>query len=148
MKKKIGIALIVLSVAIMTIAGVGYGPSSLQARWKDPLTPVFSDIGSPYKTTVAIATTDTSTSFASAMATALSATINWDVVKGALITCETNDARIAFATNAVKGASPVGHIIYVGQSYWIPSSEWCKLAFIISKTAGSAASLQVTLVMN
>jgi hypothetical protein len=59
--------------------------------------------------------------------------------------CETNDARIAFGIDAVKGASPVGHVLAAGTSMRIPSYKMFIAAKIISKTADSPALLQVSL---
>jgi hypothetical protein len=67
------------------------------------------------------------------------------VIRAIIITCETNDARIAFGTAAVTGASPVGHVLAAGASLRIPSYQMLQAARIISKTAGRAALLQISL---
>ena len=67
-------------------------------------------------------------------------------MKALTITCETYDARISFGTAAVQSASvPVGHILAATSSMRIPSYSLLTSAYVISKTSGEAASLQITL---
>jgi len=106
---------------------------------------VFSLAGANYLRTTLVATTDSNQMFTAAFATAYGSTVDWSLVKAILITCETYDARLAFGVTAENDASPVGHILYVGQSMRIASLDQIRSLRIISKTAGSAASLQVSL---
>lgn len=95
--------------------------------------------------TVAIATTDTSLRLTDLLETALGDTVNWVQTKGLTITCEDQDARIAFGIDASNGLSPVGHVLAKDTSLRLPSSSLIREARVISKTAGSAATLMVTL---
>jgi hypothetical protein len=105
----------------------------------------FNVMGNPIQHTVAISTTDSSVLLTSALDTAFGATVDYRVIRAVLITCETNDARIAFGVAAAKGASPVGHVLAAGSSLRLPSYQMLQAARIISKTAGSAALLQISL---
>lgn len=118
------------------------------ARFKPPSASVFVELGTPYQTTVSITTTNSSVSLMSAINTALGTTINLDVVKSVLISVEDNDARIAWKTAASNGTPPVGHPLYKNSSHYLTSTEAISEGYIISKTAGSHARLQVTLFMN
>lgn len=106
---------------------------------------VFSLAGANYLQTTLVPTTDTNQMFTAAYAAAYGGTPDWTLVKAVLITCETNDARLAFGVAAENDGTPVGHILYVGQSMRIASLDQVRNLRIISKTSGSAAALQVSL---
>jgi len=126
----------------------GGGSWEALARFKPPSASVFIELGTPYQTTVSFATTDSSVNLMSAINTALGTTINLDVVKSVLISVEDNDARIAWKTAASNGGSPIGHPLYKNSSHYLTSTEAISEGYVISKTAGSHAKLQVTLFMN
>lgn len=91
--------------------------------------------------TVVVTTTDVSTLLTTSLAAKFSS-IDTANVKAVLITCETNAARIAFG---VAASTTVGHVIAAGSSLRLPSNSMFLAARIISASAGSAATLQVTL---
>lgn len=95
--------------------------------------------------TVAIATSDASARLIDLLEAALDDAPNWVRVKGVTITCEDHDARIAFGVEAANGSSPVGHVLGKDTSLRLPSSSLIREARVISETAGSAATLMVTL---
>jgi len=95
--------------------------------------------------TVAIATTNASTKLTALLEAALDDIPNWVRVKGVTITCENNDARIAFGVDAANGGTPVGHVLGKDTSLRLPSSSLIREARVISGTSGSAATLMVTL---
>lgn len=68
----------------------------------------------------------------------------WATVKSVFITCEDNDVRIAFGRAAAQGGSPMGHILYVGQSFRIPSGDLVRKAYIINKTNAAVGNLMIT----
>jgi hypothetical protein len=105
-------------------------------------TSTLSVMGNVYGTTVAFATTDTSTLLTAAINNAYGSAIDFTKVKAVLITVETNPARIAFGVTATTG---LGHVIASGSSLRLPSQSLIRSARIISAGAGSAATLQVTL---
>lgn len=126
---------VLLLAACLTIfAGSAYGQQT-----------TLSVMGNKYLNTLNIATTNTSALMTTVLSTAYGSTIDFTKVKAALITCETNDARISFGVAAENDASPVGHVLAAGTSLRLPSSSMVRSAYIISKTSGSAATLMVTL---
>ena len=91
-------------------------------------------------TTTKIASTDT----ASTLAT-LGVTIE-DHAIGALITCETNGIRFAFnATPDDDAGTALGHVLAADESLYLSNPEQINDLKVVSKTAASAAVLQVTL---
>ena len=108
-------------------------------------TEVFPEMGQNIKQTVVVATTNSSVVLTTAVDAAIVAAggtaLNWQMVRSVLITCETYDARIAFG---VAASNTVGHVLATGNSLRIPSNSLIRAARIISKTQGSAATLQIT----
>lgn len=103
----------------------------------------FDVMGNLLGTTVALTTTDTSTLLTTALEAALDLSPNWLQVVAVTITCEDNDARIAFGCDAAQSPA-VGHVLASGSSLRLPNSSMIRAARIISETAGSAATLMVT----
>jgi hypothetical protein len=103
---------------------------------------VHSAMGRLKHTTLAITLTDASQLLTAAVDTALGASVEWAGVLAVMISCETNDCRVAFG---VAASSTVGHVLAAGQSLRIPSNDLLTKARIINKTAGSNAVIQVTL---
>ena len=105
----------------------------------------FDEMGELLNHTVKIATTDTSTSLLDLIDAALGVAVERSKIRAILITCETNDARIAIGVAAALGATPVGHQIAVGQNYRNTSYSQILAAQVISLTSGSPATLHCTL---
>jgi len=105
----------------------------------------FPIMGKTLLHTVRISTGDTPAMLTDIVSAALASSPDWLSVVAVTITCETNDARIAFGVNASNGGTPVGHVIAAGSSIRLPSNDMIRSASIISKTSGSAAILQVTM---
>lgn len=108
-------------------------------------TPTMSVMGNKYLNTISIATTNSSALLTTVLNAAYGSTIDFTKVKSVLITCETNDARISFGVTAENDGTPVGHVLAAGSSLRLPNQSMVRSAYIISKTSGSAATLQVTL---
>lgn len=68
----------------------------------------------------------------------------WTRIRSVLITCEDNDVRIAFGRAAALGATPMGHILYVGQSLRLPSKDIVRKTYVINKTNAAVGNLMVT----
>lgn len=126
----------VLLLAILLAATVGTAHAQ---------PPTMSVMGDTYLKTLSIATTNTSALMTTVLSAAYGSTIDFTKIKSALITCETNDARISFGVAAENDGTPVGHVLAAGTSLRIPSKSLVRAAYIISKTSGSAATLMVTL---
>jgi len=60
----------------------------------------------------------------------------------AVITCETNNVRIAFGTNPTQAG--LGHLLYVGQSYKIGNPQAVRDFRFISAANGVHGLIQVT----
>lgn len=99
-------------------------------------------MGAVKGTTITLTLTDVSATLQSLCDTALGGSFDFSTVAGCLITCEAFDARIAFGRTATTA---IGHIIAAGASLRLTSKSHFAAAHVISKTAGSAAILQVTL---
>lgn len=96
--------------------------------------------------TTLVPTTDTSQLLTAAFDTAYAGDpLTWTGVKAALITVETNSARVSWGVAAENDGTPVGHLKAPGESVYIEGYNAISRTYIISATAGSAASLQVTL---
>lgn len=110
---------------------------------------ILSIQGSCYKQTVSIATTATSalltTLIDSALVAAGLTAANWSLVRAVFLTCEGNDARVAFGVAAANGGTPLGHILYSGTSMRLTQKSIITGARIIDKTSGSHATIMVTL---
>ncbi len=99
---------------------------------------VFSVNGTPGGT-VRVASSDTSQN----LTTAVTGTIK--PPRAVLITVETYDVRISFVNAAVQtGAAEVGHVVSVGSSFWINSTQAYNNIKFINKTNGSNSILQIT----
>jgi hypothetical protein len=72
-------------------------------------------------------------------------TLGDEPVRGALITCETNDCRFAVGGATPSANSSTGHVLEAGGSIRLSNSQWVNTFKVINKTASSAAVLQVTL---
>ena len=70
---------------------------------------------------------------------------NKKVIQSLLLTCETNDVRISFGTEAVQtGGSEVGHILSPGSSIKITNPKNIRAMRYINKTNGSNSVLMIT----
>ena len=111
---------------------------------------VMPNMGAYKGQTVRIVSTDTAalleTAYnASSGVTAITFTTK-PSVKGALITCETADIRIAFGSTPTQGATPIGHVIAAGTPSFFVSPSMLQRMKIISKTASTPGIFQVTLI--
>lgn len=68
----------------------------------------------------------------------------WTKVRAVLITCEDYDVRIAFGRAAALGASPMGHLLTVGSSLYLPSGDLVRKLYVINKTNAEVGNLMVT----
>jgi hypothetical protein len=107
---------------------------------------VHSVMGQYYRPTVTIAcdnaTAVLTTKVDAALVVAGSTAADWKMVKSAIITCDNYDARITFG---IAATATRGHLLAAGTSMRIPSNALINNAQVVNKTAGSVASLQVTL---
>jgi len=103
---------------------------------------ILSAMGNVFANTVLITISDVSSELKGLIETQLGSTVQWSTVRAAIITCESNDCRIAFG---VAASGTVGHVLAADQSIRIPSNSLVQAARVINKTAGSNAVIQVTL---
>lgn len=106
---------------------------------------VYPTLLSNLTVTTRISTTNTSARLITVLETALGTSIDLSKLKGAFITVENNDCRISIGVAADNDSTPVGHVLYSGDSFWLTSKGMVENAYIISKTNDAASDLQVTL---
>jgi hypothetical protein len=63
---------------------------------------------------------------------------------GAMISCETQNLRYAFATHPTQGADGLGHILYVGQTLTLNNGRLLDEIRFINHTNGSVGYYQIT----
>ena len=105
------------------------------------LSNVFSACGKPKNATICIQLSDVPKLLTDQADVAFNSDQYWNDTIAATITCESNDCRIAFGTEA---SSTVGHILAANESIRITNMHMVKVASLINKTPGQNAVLQVT----
>ena len=101
-------------------------------------------VGGRAGTTLRATTTDASQNMKDDILTAVWQDSRGRTISRCVITCENNPIRFAFGTNAVQSGTPLGHILYVGQSLAIESPGTLANMEIISAGAGFAGVLMIT----
>lgn len=110
--------------------------------WLAPLlliaTLAYAVDGTPTSAPTRITTTNTA---ATLQALHVAAGGTWNVTKGALVTVETNNVRVAFG-GTVPTVDNVGLILYVGDAYAMSPQE-AATAQVVSASSGAAGVIQV-----
>ena len=101
-------------------------------------------VGGRAGTTLRAASTDTAQNMKDDILTAVWTDSRGRTISRCVITCENNPVRFAFGTDAVQSGTPLGHILYVGQSLAIESPGTLANMSIISAGAGLAGVLMIT----
>lgn len=66
---------------------------------------------------------------------------DWNSLKAVTVKCESYAVRISFGRAAASGVTPMGFVLYVGESYRFPSMDLARKAYIINETSGSVGYL-------
>ena len=121
-------------------------PSYVMAQGGGAQTSSWEVMGYIHTQTTLVATTDASALLTVAFDAAYAGDpLDWTKVKAVLISTETNNLRMSWGVAAENDGTPVGHLCTAGKDIWIEGYNAISRTYVISATAGSPASMQITL---